>query len=626
MLITGNNLYLQNRTHLSKHPTFLQMNILLLTPPLTQLNTPYSATPYLKGFLGAEGHNVMQADLGIELINRMFCRDGLTRIFLDARITRKTDISFRQMLASQQRYIDTIDWVMRFLQGKEPTLSTRICNTEWLPQGPRFAQIADCEWAFGTLGNTEMARHMATLYIEDLADFVKATITPHFELSRYAEHLCLRLPHLDPLLDELKQPLTLTDEWLLEILDKKIQTSMPQMVCFSIPFPGNLLGAFRCSEHIRKNFPDIKIVWGGGYANTELRQLTDARVFDFTHYICLDDGEPALRALIHHLSHGSNDLCQTFYRNNEGQVDFVPAKQSHKIPFTEVPAPDYSDLPLDRYISLIELPNPMHKLWSDGRWNKLTLAHGCYWGKCAFCDTSLPYINCYEALPASQICDYIEQIIQQTGNSGFHFTDEAAPPRLLRELSEEILRRKLVLSWWTNIRFEKTFSSELCQLMAQAGCIAVSGGIEVASNRLLKLISKGVTVEQAFETARNFSAQGIMVHAYLMYGFPSQTQKETLEGLETVRKMFAEGVIQSAFWHRYAMTIHSPSGINPQQYGAENIPSSPAPFANNEIAFNDPQNINLDRLGEALRKATYNYMHGIGLDWPVKKWMVMVNE
>lgn len=599
------------------------MRILLLTPPLTQLNTPYPATAYLKGFLVAEGHHVMQADLGIELVNRLFSRQGLTEVFSRVTIDVKTPKPIRQTFTNQQLYIDSIDAVIGFLQGKEPTMATRICNTNWLPQGERFKNMADPDWAFGALGNTEMARHMATLYIEDLADFIKETITPHFELSRYAEHLCLRLPELDPLLNAINKPPSLPDEWLLELVDEKMKTFNPEIVCFTIPFPGNLMGAFLCSRLIRHQYPGVTVAWGGGYVNTELRQLTDARVFDFAHYILLDDGEPAMRALIHHLGKDDlSNLCQTFYREGDTKVVFVAGNASHAIPFKQIPAPDYSDLPLSQYISLIEVANPMHKLWSDGRWNKMTLAHGCYWAKCAFCDTSLPYIGCFEALPAIQLCDYIETIKNQTGSSGFHFTDEAAPPRLLRELSEEIIRRKLIISWWTNIRFEKTFTADLCNLMARAGCIAVSGGIEVASNRLLKLINKGVTVEQAFETAKHLTESGIMVHAYLMYGFPTQTQKETLEGLETVRRMFEQGVIQSAFWHRYAMTVHSPSGLNPEQFGAESLPNQTGSFANNEIYFTGHQKTNHDKLGAALRKATYNYMHGMCLDWPVKKWMI----
>ncbi len=596
------------------------MKILLLTPPLTQLNTPYPATPYLKGFLEKEGHEVMQADLGIELVNRLFSYSGLEAVFGEPE--RKVPPRFRQMVVQKQQYLDTVDAVMRFLQGTEPSLATRICNTDWLPRGARFRNMADVHWAFGTLGNTEMARYIATLYIQDIADFIKGTRCRHFELIRYAEHLCLHLPELDPLLQELEKPITLPDTVLLELLDEKMRSFQPDVVGISIPFPGNLMGAFHCSRFVRKHFPLTKVVWGGGYVNTELRQLRDKRVFEFAHFVCLDDGEPAWRALLRYLKdENETHLCQTFFLDHANELRFIPARPEHHIPFRQVPAPDYSDLPLHKYISLIDVANPMHKLWSDGRWNKITLAHGCYWAKCAFCDTSLPYISCYEPLSAGQICDYMEEVMAQTSCSGFHFTDEAAPPALLRQLSEEIIRRKMVVSWWTNIRFEKAFTAGLCNLMARAGCIAVSGGVEVASDRLLKLITKGVSVDQAFDTARHLSQSGVMVHAYLMYGFPTQTQQETLQGLEVVRQMFEQGVLQSAFWHRYAMTLHSPSGKQPGMFGARHLPHTAGTFANNEIPFTDGQQISLDLLGEALRVATYNYMHGIGFDWPVKKWL-----
>lgn len=165
--------------------------------------------------------------------------------------------------------------------------------------------------------------------------------------------------------------------------------------------------------------------------------------------------------------------------------------------------------------------NPMHRLWSDGRWNKLTVAHGCYWKKCSFCDVSLDYISRYETVSASLLVDCIEQIISETGQTGFHFIDEAAPPKILKALAEELIRRQVVISWWGNIRFEKTFTPELAELLAQSGCIAMSGVLEVASDRLLNLMKKGVSVERVAQVTKGLSDAGILVHAYLMYGFPN---------------------------------------------------------------------------------------------------------
>jgi hypothetical protein len=262
----------------------------------------------------------------------------------------------------------------------------------------------------------------------------------------------------------------------------------------------------------------------------------------------------------------------------------------------------------------------MHSLWSDGRWNKLTMAHGCYWGKCTFCDISLDYIKNYEPLTASILCDRMEEIIVQTGDTGFHFVDEAAPPALMRALALEIIRRKLVVSWWTNIRFEKSFTRDLCLLLKASGCIAVSGGLEVASDRLLELIQKGITVAQVARVNKHFTEAGIMVHAYLMYGFPTQTAQETIDSLEMVRQMFAAGILQSAFWHQFAMTAHSPVGLEPEKYRVVKQTHAVGTFANNDIVHSDPTGAEHDSFSFGLKKSLFNYMHGTHFDQPLHKW------
>lgn len=600
------------------------MNILLITPPLTQLNTPYPATAYLKGFLVKNGYNVHQCDMGIELVNRLFTRNALEALFsrqFDRDLT-KFSKSVQRTLANKHKYVNSIDAVMEFLRGNDPTLATRICNTDFLPRGNRFKDITDIEWAFGALGFTDQAKYLCTLYIEDLTDLIRETECPYFELNRYAEKLSLYMPHFDNMDDALNAPPNMVDELMLSILEEKIQACKADFIGFSVPFPGNLYGALRCGQFIKKMYPKCAIAMGGGYVNTELRELSETRVFKYVDYILLDDGEPAILKLLQYLDgkESKEALINTYSLDSNHNITFYPVNPQYCIAPENKGTPDYSDLPLDKYLSMIEVANPMHKLWSDGQWNKLTVAQGCYWAKCAFCDTSLPYIGEYKAIPASVTVDRMEAIIQQTRHTGFHFTDEAAPPKILKDISTEILKRNLTGSWWTNIRFEKAFTDETCKLLSEAGCIAVSGGMELVTERLLKHINKGITLQQAIQSAFNLTNNNIMVHTYLMYGFPGETIQETIDALEIVRQMFSEGLIQSAFWHRYAMTIHSPSGIDPVKFGATLIPVEKGTFANNEIPFTDGQNLDLDMLGQGLRKATYNYMHGLGFDWPLHKW------
>jgi hypothetical protein len=594
-------------------------DLLLITPPFTQLNTPYPGTAYLKGFLNTKSIDSFQMDLGIEVILKLFNKQTFEEIFrLAFEDDRITSENCERIYALKDAYLKSLDDVILFLQGKNQTFARQICTREFLPQASRFEQLDDMDWAFGNMGMQDKAKHLATLYIEDLSDFIVECIDPDFGFSRYAERLGQSANSFDELYAQLQDDSTYIDQITLELLDAQIKETQPKLVCFSVPFPGNLYSAFRCAQFIKSHYPKIKVAMGGGFPNTELRSVSDVRVFEFFDFISLDDGELPIELLYNAVLKNETTFKRTFilengvvvYKNNSTKPDY---KQQ------DVGTPDYSDLVLDRYISVIEIANPMHSLWSDGRWNKLTMAHGCYWGKCTFCDISLDYIKIYEPVAAALLVDRMETLIAQTGETGFHFVDEAAPPSLMKALALEILKRKLSVTWWTNIRFEKNFTQDLCVLLKASGCIAVSGGLEVASDRLLALIDKGVTVAQVAQVTRNFTEANIMVHSYLMYGYPTQTIQETIDSLEMVRQLFEVGVLQSGFWHQFALTAHSPVGLNPEEYGI--TPSyKNISFANNDIDFIDQTGIDHTQFSFGLKKSLFNFMHGIGFELPLQEW------
>jgi len=650
---------------------------------MTQLNTPYPATAYLTGFLRQHearlGLEVSQADAALELFLRVFSRTGLQRV-LDELRARAAELggddpddgdddgtgdgdgadpdgdgadpnddvvdrgddgdntdrgdddamppSIAWFLAHGERYVATVDAVVRFLQGRDPGFALRIVGRELLPEGPRFDAIEHgpgagdddpLGWAFGGLGIADRAKHLASLYIDDLADVIRDGIHPDFELSRYGERLAASAPTFDPLRDALEGEPTLVDEMLDELAAELYARHRPDVVGLTAPFPGNVYGAFRIARAVKAAAPAIRVVLGGGYVNTELRGLADPRVFDYVDFVTLDDGEAPMLALLEHLRDPDAPLCRTFVRRG-GAVALVTDAAVRDVALRDAGTPTYAGLRLDRYLSLFEMLNPMHRLWSDGRWNKLTIAHGCYWKQCTFCDVTLDYIARYDRAPADLLVDRIEALIAETGQTGFHFVDEAAPPAALRALAERLLARNVMITWWGNVRFEKAFTPELTRLLARSGCVAVSGGLEVASDRLLALMKKGVTVEQVARVTRAFSDAGVMVHAYLMYGFPTETAQDTIDALERVRQLFAEGCVQSAFWHRFTATAHSPIGRAPELFGIRLRGAPPATFAHNDVAFDDPTGCDHEFFAAGLRKAVYNFMHGVGLDADPRSW------
>ena len=607
--------------------------VLSVIAPMTQLNTPYPSTAYLTGFLRSRGVAAVQEDLALALILKLLSTEGLNAVQAhigglpgSARTPRVQAFTERFEL-----YAQTIVPVIGFLQGRDPTLMHRIASRSFLPEGSRFESLEayvdpqggdPMAWAFGALGVHDRARHIATLYLNDIADVLREAVDERFEFVRYAEQLAQSQPTFDPLALALAAPLNLVDRALRDLTLDAMSRHAPTLVLVSVPFPGAVYAAFRIAQAIKAHDPTIVTALGGGFVNTELRELSEPRVFDFFDAVTLDAGERPLLALLEHLAgqRSRSRLVRSFVRDSaSGQVRYINLVEPD-VPFADVGTPTWDGLPLGSYLSLLDMLNPMHRLWSDGRWNKLTVAQGCYWKKCSFCDVSLDYISRFEVASAQTLVDRIETIVAETGETGFHFVDEAAPPKALKGLAEELLKRRMAVSWWGNIRFEKTFTPELCQQLADSGCIAISGGLEVASDRLLKLMKKGVTVDQVARVTRGFADAGILVHAYLMYGFPTQTVQDTVDALEYVRQLFVAGCIQSGFWHRFACTVHSPVGREPQAYGVTLLPLPPVSFAKNDVGFVDPTGVDHDVLGVALKKAIYNYMHGIGLDEDVRSW------
>jgi radical SAM superfamily enzyme YgiQ (UPF0313 family) len=617
--------------------TITSPRVLSVIPPMTQLNTPYPATAYLTGFLRSRGVDAVQEDLALQLVLKLFSSDGLQAILreIEDRPAASRSDAIQSFCEQSTQYLATVDRVITFLQGRDSTLAHRINSRSFLPEGPRFDvldnHISDEEdggdplgWAFGALGIQDRARHFATLYLSDLADVLRDAIDSRFEFVRYAESLAASQPTFDPLAESLTAAPNLVDNTLRDLTRAAIDRHRPQIVLVTVPFPGCVYAAFRIAQTIKAAHPSIVMMLGGGFVNTELRNLSDVRVFDYFDYVTLDDGERPLLALLEHLrgERPQAQLVRTFSRTGPpaGQSVVYTNHAEPDVPFSEVGTPTWDGLPIGDYLSTLDMLNPMHRLWSDGRWNKLTVAHGCYWKKCSFCDVSLDYIGRYDGVAATTLVDRIEAIVAETGQTGFHLVDEAAPPKALKAMAEELLRRDITISWWGNIRFEKSFTAELCELLAESGCIAISGGLEVASDRLLDLMKKGVSVRQVARVTKAFSDAGILVHAYLMYGFPTQTVQDTVDALEYVRQLFEEDCIQSGFFHRFACTVHSPVGLNPQDYGIELVPLPPVSFARNDVDFIDPTGIDHDTLGEALNKGLYNFMHGVGIEEDIRSW------
>jgi tRNA A37 methylthiotransferase MiaB len=598
----------------------MQTKVLLVTPPFTQLNTPYPATAYLKGFLDSKAIACQQMDLSIHLFCAVFTKTFIQKVFAEAE--KNQSFIYEKVWQQREEYSNKVDDVMLYLTNHQTTEAYKIIHPHFLPIAHRAENIEEeMDWAFGNLGVLDKAKHLATLFIEELGDFIQANVDDFFSFTKYAEQIAHAASDFKPIDDYLHYEPTIVEQKMLHLLEQKINATNPTLVCFTIPFPGNLFAALRCGQYLKLYFPHIKIAIGGGYCNTELRAITETKVFQYLDFICLDDGEIPILKIIEQLeTNGDFSQLERTFVLEKNKVVFKNKLPNTILVHSQLPAPSYIGLTENTYLSFLDVMNPMHRLWSDGRWNKLTVAHGCYWKKCSFCDTSLDYINIYQNTTANDLVNKIEHLITETGITGFHFVDEAAPPKALKALAEKLIERKVYITWWTNIRFEKTFDDALCSLLAKSGCIAVTGGLEVASDRLLKKMQKGVDVAQVAKVTKAFSQNGIMVHAYLMYGFPTQTDQETIDALEVVRQLFDNECIHSAFWHKFTATIHSPIGKNPSFYDITITGPKFAGFAQNDLIHIDPKGAKHEKYTKGLNLALSNYMNGLAIDTPLQEW------
>ena len=407
------------------------------------------------------------------------------------------------------------------------------------------------------------AKRAASEAIDALAIGIRDNVDPDFGFSRYAEHLCRAVDDFGELEKKIRRR-GVIDRPLERHLKAAMDEVKPTVVGVTCPFPGTLVGAFKIAKYVKRHYPGVRLLLGGGYVSTELREMTDRRPYRYFDEFQYDEGY--------------------------GNVLRACGRESAS-PFS-VPAfvkPSYRGIDWNEYFDVVETDNFVTNLWNSGKWVKLVMARGCYWHKCAFCDVVLPYIGCFEMPDPVDIVDAIEEGTRDEGwgTRGIHFVDEAMPPKVIRGMCEEILRRKLNVEWWGNVRFDAAFTPELCKLMAKAGCLAVTGGLECANDRLLKLMNKGITLASAEKVLKAFRRAKIFVHAYLMYDFPTETKAEQKEAERHVKDLGKRGLVQSCFWHRFALTVHSPIAKDPEKFGiiVEKPMRVKNVFARNELAY-----------------------------------------
>jgi radical SAM superfamily enzyme YgiQ (UPF0313 family) len=625
------------------------MRVLLVQPPFVQLNAPYPAVAYLASFCRREGHEVECLDLSIELFHRIFSAEGLARIFTEAdkRLPSRmpgfdaaTRANILRYLSNAGRYVQSIDPIVRLLSTGDEAFSYELAAGRRVPWGHRAEGFLDAN--DGEIGASD-APLLASLIIEDLTDFIRFSLDPEFSLVRYAETKASSQPDFTVI------EAAAHDSWLLDAFFRPLVRDClgretPGLACVTVPFPGTLPGALVFAEEAKRAFGSgFPIAFGGGYVSTELRRLRDSSLFDYADYLCYDAGYAALAGVIASASgddgrlfktivrsgdrivaHGFDGMDLAFFRTEPCYETRQPPDAGQLRAFDDMAIrrvfPDFSGLSLSRYVRIIEGTNPMHALWSGAAWLKARLAYGCYWRRCAFCDTALEYIARFAPASADALFDHLLEQSRLTGQRGVHFVDEAMPVGHLLRFGLANLGKGTPLVFWGNARLEARFDEDACAFLAEAGLIGVSFGLEMVTETGLAQTRKGIGLDSIVRSLAALKRNGILAHAYLIYGWPGQSEADIIDSMEIVRQLFVEGLLVSAFWHRFILTRHSPLYA---EWRDGKLPSlrvnEPAwTFGANDLSFDGEEEF--EKYGAGLDSALDAWMERADLDQPVKVW------
>ena len=652
------------------------LNTLIIQPPLVQLNTPYPSGAYLLDFFNSlyEEKNVKGRvewfDLSNSFFHKIFCKHGIAHIFnstfekalklssqYESQGDDNTAFHLRRFISQKEFWINWIDEIIAIVCSSNSKISGREFAHEFIRSAhvPRGMRVENFLSNLNRDVSTDDAQILSSLALADLADYITMVYDQNFALIRYAEHLATSTAEFSETIEGLKAP-SLNDFYKPLLLEKiSSYKNEPTLYCISVPFPGCFESALFSADLIRKECGDNAIIiFGGGYVNTELREISEKGIFDYCHILSYDKGYGSYIRLFDEFINaacGIEDEKQCFnlkeafesifdsrkfynfsyLKNGSVIIPLEKENEEYKVLYKKEHeyirkiTPDYSHIDFTKYPRLADDTNPMHRIWNDGAWLKAYIAHGCYWHRCAFCDTTLDYVKDYCLTDINLLYDSLCVQAEKTGVHGIHFVDEACPPVALQNFALKNMAvkssNKIPLTYWGNIRFEKSFDRDLADLLSAGGLTAVSAGIEIATGNGLSAVNKGTDMENIVNACCAFKEAGILIHSYMIFGFWSQSVQDLIDSMETLRQLFEAGLLDSAFWHKFTLTLHSTvyeeykKGKYPE---LKILPQKKTQFAKNDLHFEGEEKS--EKFSAPLNAALELWMHGEKLSKPVESY------
>lgn len=594
-----------------------------------------------------------------------------------------TAFNLRRYISQKENWIEWIDFITAVLcGGGAREKEHQFLYSPFAPRGSRMENYLSGLAENGREPTVDDMRFLCSFALADLSDYITVAFDPQFSLVRYAESLAVDTRSFSDFEAQIDSPVM--EHFYKPVLEKLLQeltaasggrafrcsadapaasfaslspvaacgaAPIPKpdslLICISIPFAGTFLPALYTARYVKEKLGSSAFVCiGGGFVNTELREARDPALAKYIDAISYDRGYGSYHALLEachaslDASHAEHTDCHAelgsasplyklrlFTTQPDGTVNVTePLWQSSDFEkfeneITAKIIPDYSDIDFKKYPRMCDDANAMHRIWTDGAWIKAYLAHGCYWHRCAFCDTSLDYVCGYKPTDIEPLYNGLLTTAREKGVYGIHFVDEALPPVALKKFALLNARAGNPLYFWGNVRFEKTFTKDLAAFLSYCGLGGVSAGIESATGTGLESINKGTDIASITRACCAFKEAGILVHAYMIYGLWNDTPQTIIDSMETLRQFFEAGLLDSAFWHKFVLTRNSTVYNQWKKAGTLDLVSSEeasSAFARNNLHFKGEEKFN--KFGAPLETSLNCWMHGDRLDQHVQKW------
>jgi radical SAM superfamily enzyme YgiQ (UPF0313 family) len=515
------------------------MKVLLIYPPFAMPDKPYISIPALASYLRMKNIEVHAVDANIEFYRHFLSIKNIDRSEAYARnrlmeLNGKLELNLPEMI-EYSRLVVTLNEVRDSINDIKSLFACSSFPSHkkmWLFR--QAIQLASSPFFPEWLGFTD-----STNYIRYKSKFKK-----------FSSH---------GILESLKHT-TLFSEPLEHILPSNLNGISPLLVGISVAFPDQILPAFKCAQIIKKIMPGIHITLGGSFVSCHMREIKEPRLFETVDTFILDTGEIPLEKLTRELSKSQPDLSRVpgLVYLCRGKIRKNPSQPPPEL--DSLPPPDYTISPLDRYL-----------VKQDRMALLFRLSRGCYWGNCAFCNCELPMIKCYEQSPFELVYQHLKTVIQQTGVRVIYFSDDAAPLPVLDYISNKMIEDNLNIDWVVNLRFDSRLTLERAMLFRKAGCRSIFLGLESCTDRVLKLMRKGISMKVVQQVLSNISWGGINANVYMIVGLPTETEEEALHSFSKVKDFISKGLIKNCIYNIFQISSYSPISLSPEKFGISSI-------------------------------------------------------